>query len=429
MRTLATFLLMITVCISSLKAVDKYNIDFESEETSPKALSISGWLYDNSLEIIENPLPIGLNKSNNVLAFEAQEGIEWWGGAFIETQEITTTQELRYLYLKVLAEDNFNTKFMVGLFSGTIDNYTDLSINLHPTRTASLDTEWRELCFVLEPGMTFNTIRIQPGHFGYFYIDDIRLSDEAPLIPNIKQFSIDFETEENVGVWSKNSEEGACYKAPVAESPFVNDINGNISESCMRMWITQGTWDKYGGGRLESVYGKTTESTRYLHARYFFNSNEEAHNSDKSLRIFVDNTDNYFESEPLSYNQWNDVTIDLGVGTLIKYLVFNIDGWWVTLGIDDIQLDGNPDERDDIIIETGINNNNNTENYLCYAVEDGIRIDNLKEDVKINIYPISGILIESKIINSSQKITLNKGTYIISLSNKISSNCIKLIVK
>lgn len=431
MKTLAVFLCMIVSCFSGLKATNSYVIDFESEQTSPKHLSSSGWLYDNSIQLVENPLPAGINTSSNVLTFEAQEGIEWWGGALVEIQETTTTESLRYLYLKVLAEDDISTKFMVGLFSGTQGNYTDLSTTLQATRLTSLNTEWKEFCFVIQPGVTFSTIRIQPGHFGAFYIDDIRLSDEAPVIPEVESFSLDFEQEEHIGNWSKNSNEGACYKAPVAEDPFTNDPNGNKSESCMRVWITQGTWDKYGGGRFESVYGTTTENSRYLHVRYFFRSNEEAHNGDKPLRVFVDNTDNSFESEPLAYNQWNDVTIDLGLGTLVKYLVFNIDGWWVSLGLDDIQLDGNPNERADL--ETGINTpKDNSEaalNTLCIGMNGGIEISKVQEETLVEIFTLSGVLVEQRIITSSQKIALLNGVYIVKTTNKTATNSTKLIVK
>ena len=431
MRTLVVFLCMIASCFSGVKAINDYVIDFESEQTSPKHLSSAGWLYENSLQLIENPLSAGINTSSNVLTFEAQEGIEWWGGALVEIQETTATETLRYLYLKVLAEDSFSTKFMVGLFGGTQGNYTDLNTTLHATRLTSMDTEWKEFCFVIEPGVKFSSIRIQPGHFGAFYIDDIRLSDEAPVIPEIESFSLDFEGGKHIGRWSKNSDEGACYKAPVAEDPFTNDLFGNKSDSCMRVWIKQGTWDKYGGGRFENVYGTTTESSRYLHVRYFFKSNEDAHNGDKPLRIFVDNTDNSFESEPLAYNQWNDVTIDLGVGTLVKYLVFNIDGWWVSLGLDDIQLDGDPNERADL--ETGINdpkaNFGTDKNPLCSAVDGGIMLSKVQEETLVEIFSISGIVVEQRIITSSQKIALPKGIYAVKTTNKAATNSTKLIVK
>ncbi|MGL5894194.1 MAG: T9SS type A sorting domain-containing protein [Bacteroidales bacterium] len=406
----------------SLFATNDFNFDFESEETTPSKLEISGWLYDDSVGIIENPLKDEVNSSDNVFVFEAQDGIEWWGGVILKLQQTETTQSKRYLYMKVLAEDTFSPNFRIRLFD--FDNesgeFKNEGVDYGSTRSMSLAPEWREFCFEIEAGKSFGAIRLEPRHWGVYYIDDIRLSDQAPVIPSLEPICWDFENEGSADDWSsfRTDDSDAVYRGDLTEEPYNNAMEKNESEFCLRSWAKQGSWDKYGGAINRNVYGLTTEQTRYLHVRFYFRSNEDdaPTNQEKELRLFVKPGDDFFSSEMVSKNSWHDVTIDLGVGTLIQYLHFAVDTWWVTAGYDDIQFDWSPIRQD---LTTNLPSTKETN--IGYRVENGkLYIDGV-EGTEVNIHNISGMKIATMLIEGDSSISLSSGVYILRSSDGCSA--------
>jgi len=414
-------------CITA-SATNAYFYDFESPATSPLKITNSGWLYPESLNIIDNPVQDGINASGKCFTFEAQNGIEWWGGPVLSLKSMATTETTRYLYVQILAEDDFSSNFQIGLFNDNTDGtYADLGINLVPVSSATFTTKWKEFCFKIDPGVTFSAIRLQPWIWGVFYIDNIRLSDQAPIIPKLTPFAIDFEKEAQSAGWSIYSKEGQVYRTTTNEDPFTQSTVINASDSCLRVWITNGMWLDYGGAKYSNIYGVTTEKARYLHARYFFLSNEDHPDQyNLPLRVFTEANDTPFESTSNVRKEWHDVTIDLGLGTLIKFLNFNINDYWVTMGLDDIQLDGNPNERE--ILPTATHNPI-ISSLTFIPLNNSVLIKGINRITSISVYSLTGSLLKSMVINTSTSISLPKGFYIIRAidSNGIIAN--KILIK
>lgn len=415
----------LALCCMTASATNAYLYDFESPATSPTKITNSGWLYPESLNIIDNPVQSDINTSGKCFTFEAQNGIEWWGGPVLSIQSTSTTETTRYLYIQVLAEDDFSSNFQIGLFNDKTDGtYADLGINLAPTAPANFTTKWKEFCFKINPGVTFSAIRLQPWIWGVFYVDNIRLSDEAPIIPDIKPFSFNFEKSSQITGWSTYNADGQVYITTTKEDPFTQSTYVNPSDSCLRVWIKNGMWSDYGGAKY-NIYGVTTVNAHYLHVRYFFLSNED-HPTQYSqpLRVFTEANDNPYLS--LSYNRkgWQDVTIDLGVGTLIKFLNFNIDDWWITLGLDDIQLDGSQDVRE---ILSAHNPNNLSLSFV--PMNNSVMIKGINGMTTISVYSLTGSLVKSVKMNTAASISLNKGFYIIKAVDENGSIAQKVLIK
>jgi hypothetical protein len=408
--------LIVALALSCLtaNATNLFLYDFESIETSPTKIETGDWLFPGSLEIVENPQPDEVNASSKCFTFEAQEGIEWWGGPMITVGTQITTETARYLYFKVLAEDTFLSNFQTGFFiEDGKGGYTELNINLKPLHASPFKTEWQEYCFKIDVGVTFANIRIQPSHWGTYYVDDIRLSDVAPIIPEIQPFKIDFEASGELKGWTTYSKEGQVYKTTTKEVPFTISPIVNNSDSCLRVWVTNGTWSDYGGAKFTDIYGYTSEQSRYLHVKYFFVSNEDHPDQyNLPLRVFTQAGDITYNSIPCIRNQWNDVTIDLGAGNLIQYLGFNIEDWWTTIGIDDIQLDGNPDERANL---TAVDNVFGSKSLISFTTQgNSILVKNVSNKTQISIFSLTGNLVKQLEINTSTNISnFNKGVYII----------------
>jgi len=409
-------------------ATNAYSYDFESPSSSPVKITNSGWLYPESLSIIDNPVQDGINTSAKCFTFEAQNGIEWWGGPVLSLQSTTTSDKTRYLYIQILAEDDFSSNFQIGLFNDNADgSYADLGINLVPTMPATYTTKWKEFCFVINPGVTFSTIRLQPWMWGVYYIDNIRLSDVAPIIPELNPFSINFEKASQSTGWSIYSKNGEVYRTTTNEDPFTQSPVVNASDSCLRVWITNGMWSDYGGGKYNNIYGLTTEKARYLHVKYFFLSNEDHPTQyNEPLRVFTEANDTPFESMSLIRKEWHDVTIDLGVGTLIKFLNFNINDYWVTLGLDDIQLDGSKNERE--ILPTAISNLMSS-SLSFIPVNNGVFMNGVIGSTSVSVYTMTGSLTKSLVVNSSTFISLPKGFYIIKAIDANGNKAKKILIK
>jgi hypothetical protein len=418
-------LVCLALCCMTANAANVYLYDFESTETSPVKITNSGWLYPESLNIIDNPLQDGINTSGKCFTFEAQNGIEWWGGPVLSLKSTVTTETVRYLYVQILAEDVFSSNFQIGLFNDNADGtYADVGVNLKPVASANFNTKWKEFCFEIDPGVTFSAIRLQPWIWGVFYIDNIRLSDEAPIIPEIKPFSINFENADQSSDWSTYSNAGQVYKTTTNEDPFTQSTTVNTSDSCLRVWITNGMWSDYGGAKYNNIYGVTTEQSRYLHVKYFFLSNEDHPDQyNLPLRVFTDANDSPFESQSLIRKEWHDVTIDLGLGTLVKFLNFNINDWWVTVGLDDIQLDGSPERE---ILAT----HNPTGSSISFIPEkNSVLVNGINGMTAITVFNLTGSVVKSVEINATTSISLPKGFFIIKAINANESISTKILIK
>jgi hypothetical protein len=433
MKRKITLLISLLALAISAGATNAYLYDFESDATSPLGFLTGGWTVPESVKATDNPVTSGINASATCFTFEAQDGIEWWGGPLLTVKQETTTSTMRFLYFKVLAEDDVKTNFQVGLFNGkdTVGNPVELGIYLNATRSTMLGKTWQEYCYMVPEGTTFDCIRLQPRHWGTYYIDDVRLSDEGPSIPDLKPFSLDFENpSHNDSInWINNSTlgNGATYIATVNDDPYNKATIMNNSNYCVRIWIQNGGWSDYDGGRYTGVYGYTTEKARYLHVRYFFLSNED-HPAQYNLPlcVFTEDRDSCYESMTKLRKQWNDVTIDLGVGTLIKYLAFNVNDYWVTMGIDDVQLDGNPTQREDL---SGVASVQESGNVKIYAVNGTLRIAGITQPSFVQVYGITGMLHSAKAVTADSEISLQPGIYVVKVRTANNVQVQKVVVR
>jgi len=430
MKRKTAFLFCLIAGAICSQATNVYSYDFEADATSPLGVSAGGWTVPESVMVTDNPVTDGINSSSKCFTFEAQDGTEWWGGPLLTLKQETTTESVRYLYLKVLAEDDVQTNFQIGLFNGKDDNGNpkELGIYLTANRATTLGKKWKEFCFVIAPGTTFDCIRLQARHWGTYYIDDIRLSDEAPVIPLLSPFLIDFESETSGDGWSTNSAsgKGAAYRSTVNQEPYITATIKNNSSNCMRAWIENGGWSDYDGARDMNVYGYTTEDAHYLHVKYYFHSNEDHPDQyNLPLCVFTEDGDNCYKSMPCLRNQWNDVTIDLGVGTLIKYLAFNVNDYWVTAGFDDIQLDGNPNERDVFSGVTSVK-----EAGIKIFSENGtLRLVGINEPTSVQITTITGVVHYAQTLLDDGAISLVPGIYVVKISTAKNIQVQKVIIK
>ena len=130
-----------------------------------------------------------------------------------------------------------------------------------------------------------------------------------------------------------------------------------------------------------------------------------------------------FESTGNARSTWNDVTIDLGIGTIVNSLAFNINDWWVTTGIDDIQLDGSPIRED---LTTGVQDLKS--NLIIIPQHAGVLINNAAVKTNVYIYNPAGILLKQAEINSSTFIELTKGLYVIKAYNSKGSIAKKIMI-
>jgi hypothetical protein len=432
-RKITSLIIMIALAVCA-NATNVYLYDFETDSTSPLGVSSGGWTYPESVKATDNPVTNGINTSATCFTFEAQEGIEWWGGPLLTVKQETTTSSVRYLYFKVLAEDTIKTNFQVGLFNGkdSTNNPVELGIYLNATRTTNLNKAWQEYCYMIPEGTTFDCIRLQPRHWGTYYIDDIRLSDEAPAIPDLKPFLLDFEskTKNDTIDWCNNSAsgKGATYLAPVDADPYNTATIKNTSKYCMRIWIENGGWSDYDGGRYTGVYGYTTEKARYLHVRYYFYSNEDhANQYNMPLCVFTEDRDSCYQSMSKLRKQWNDVTIDLGVGTLVKYLAFNINDYWVTMGLDDIQLDGSPNEREDL--NGGVATVGENGKVKVFTANGNLQLTGVNEPSYVQVFGIAGTLQTAKTVDSNATIALQPGIYVVKIKSANNNQVQKVIIR
>jgi hypothetical protein len=341
MKRKITLLICIVALAISAKATNAYNYTFEDAATTPNTLITGTNVTAGSLQVVTNDVTDGIDNTGKCLTFTAGS-VDWWEGIFVNVPSTTTDANMRYLYIKVRASSSFNTNFMIDLFQGT----TDLYKYFGAVPATMLDQTWKEYCYMIPAGQTFNNVRIQPRHSGTYFIDDIRLSNVAPNIPNLTPFTTDFESEGSSVGWASNfTGKGATYRTDVNTVPYNTATVLNTSAKCMRIWMENGAWADYGGGRYTGLYGYTTADTRYLHVRYFYLPNNATSYPSLPLWVFTEDGDSHFTSTTNAKNQWTDVTIDLGVGTLVKYLNFTLEGSWITAGIDDIVLNGDPNSR------------------------------------------------------------------------------------
>jgi len=407
---------LVLSCMTA-NATNVYLFDFETPETTPAAITNAGYLIPESLGVIDNPVQTGINTSGKCYNIEAQSGIEWWGGVNMTLPSTTTTETVRYLYMHVLASAEFPSAFTISLFNN--GGYTN--ITLSTTSPVTFTTEWKELCFKIDPGVTFSAVQCEPNRGGVFKIDNIRLSDEAPVIPELQPFSLNFESQTSEG-WSGSTSKVTTYCALTNESPFSGSSVTNASAYCMRTWVSD---DPTGVGAMyTNIHGITTAQTRYLHVKYFFLSNED-HPTEYNLplRVYALPIVTPFESTSCVRNEWHDVTIDLGIGTIVNSLIFNINDWWVTTGLDDIQLDGNPIRED---LTTGIRELKSSLTFI--PQHKSVLINNVTGKTNIYIYNIAGTLLKQSEINTSTFIDLTNGLYVIKAFNSNGSIAKKIMI-
>ena len=406
-------------CYLSVSATNTYLYDFETPGTTPVSITNAGYLIPESLTIIDNPVKAGINTSGKCYSIEAQSGIEWWGGVNMTLPSVTTNESVRYLYIQVLATAEFPSAFTISLFNN--GGYTNITLSTTSSVSFS-STEWKEICFKIDPGVTFSAVQCEPNRAGIFRIDNIRLSDQAPVIPELKPFSLDFESQSIVG-WTASTSNASIYCAATTEAPFISSTVANNSGYCMRSWVSDGP---SGAGPMYSgVHGITTAQTRYLHVKYFFLSNED-HPTEYSqpLRVYAQPNVAPFISSSNDRTIWHDVTIDLGIGTIVNSLAFNINDWWVTTGIDDIQLDGNPARVNPTTEVSEI-----TTSLSFIPQHKGILINNVCSKTNVFIYNMNGILLKYTKINAPTIIDLSKGLYIIKAVNSNGSFAKNILIE
>lgn len=425
MRLKITLLALSLAAATAAYATDTYNYTFEDAASTPTS-SISGWVQDGTLNVVDNTVTDGINPSAKCLTFQAQSGIEWWGGIFVNMPStITTTTTNRYVYMKIRTESSFNTNFTIELFN------SDTEGNVYgATPSTMLNTAWQEFCFMIPAGQTFTKIRVQPRHAGNIYIDDVRLSDVAPAIPNLSAYTCDFEAESSKANWTSNftGKGSVSWVSTTTEAPLNGATVANSSAHCLKVWVENGGYSEYGGGRFTGLYGYTTEQTRYLHVRYYFLSNEDHSNQyNLPLWVFTEDGDSHHDSAECYKNQWNDVTIDLGVGTLVKYLNFTVNDYWVNLGIDDIQLDGNATTRDSGIL-TGIASAQSG-SVKIIADHGALRLAGVTEPCMVSVYGMTGIQNAVQSVNTDTSIFLQPGFYIVKVQSASNTQVQKIVIK
>jgi hypothetical protein len=396
MKKKSLLIFCFVLCCITASATDVFLYDFETPGSGPSSITIAGYIQDGTLNIIDNPLQTGINSSNKCLTFESQSGIPDWGGIDLSIQSTTSTETTRYLYMQVSSNVTESSTpdhaFRIGLKNG--DSWLDKVSLAMPNDTVT--TAWRELCFKIDAGVNFNGFRIMPWVAGIFKIDNIRLSDVAPNLPEIKHCSINFETESQNTGWVNSD------RTSTSVAPFSTAVEPNTSSYFMKAWVGNGEGQKY------MVQGVTTEESRYLHVNYYFKSTED-HPDQYQLPLQVKTKWNgaVLKSSALDRNSWHNVTIDLGVGTPIYFLSFSIDDWWIDLGIDDVVIDGSPTH-----IITGIVPK--TVSSVSFAtLNSSLFVNNVTGKTNISIYSIAGNLVKQAEVNKSTSFKLNKGLYII----------------
>ncbi|MCH4154985.1 MAG: hypothetical protein LKF31_01640 [Muribaculaceae bacterium] len=359
--TLLTLSLAAALCAN---AGDTYDYTFEGAANTPTTSSTSSNVTVNASAI--NTLTDGINTSATCLSLTTGSSYQyWWDGAYVNLPSSAATESARYIYMKVRADATTSTAFNANFELFLFNDANDLGMHLYAIPAPRFDGTWKEYCFVIPSSATFNNIRIQPIHPGTFYIDDIRLSDSAPTIPNLTSgFSCDFENSTISGSGSTGTEPvdndwilGEMYPSSDGEYVYVDPttstpIATDGSTKWLRFRIGEGYNPNYSGVRYTGLYGKTTESTRYLHFKYYYTGGyyypgDKRTTGPQSMRVFTHGggDEAAFSSEASAQGQWNDVTIDLGVGTIVEYLEFNINGRWNDVGLDDIVLNGDPNSR------------------------------------------------------------------------------------
>lgn len=416
----SSLLLSLLLLAGRLSATDVYCFDFEEGGTVPLAMSNAGWLLSGP-DVVDNPVKAGLNSSDKVLTFEGQEGIEWWGGVNLTLNSVTTDEKNRYMYMMVRADSEVTADFAFSLFN----EGTYLETVVHTLDgSVTIGDEWKEIGFIMDTDLTFDEIRITPNAAAIFYVDNIRLSDDVltpEVLPDLEPVAlIDFE-EGELDLWSEYSE-GAFIE--VSPNPSLDPLVNN-SENVLKVWIPKGFSPYYNGAKL-NVEGTTTESSRYLHVKYFHHQNENSQEP-QTLQVLVDGNETVFTSDFNNVDEWNDVTIDLGVGTRIKFLNFFVDGWWQNLYLDDIVLDG-AEERDDT--PSGMVENEYTGNDIKIIVRDNHLYVSTGDDSDcVEVYEASGALKARSSVNGGTcEIGLSNGFYLVKIFNEGTLKAVRKVV-
>ena len=408
MRTILTTCAMLLSAFA-MNAKNVYCFDFETQETTPSDYREAYYIVAGP-EVISNPVKTGINTSEKVLFFTSQEGIADWGGLNVSLKDYTTTADVRYLYMKVRVEPDVVCNFAVSVANdGT---FYPGSIPCRLDGKTELSGEWKEVGFTLDSDLTFDEIRINPNVATSFYIDDIRLSNEPvpeQVIEELEPMSLmDFE-DENIDAWTSHGGGSIELANNPAKDPLVNN-----SEYTIKGWIPQGFDPSYDGAKL-NVGGMTTEDSRYVHVKYFHHQNEMK-TDQQSLRILINNNGTVLQTETMSdVDTWTDVTIDLGVGTLVQFLNFFVDGWWQNLYLDDIEIDGSPVRN-----TSGIENNMVSNEFEIDLNGGKIEVRAQDENARLEIFNISGMLVGRGM--GILSIDQPKGIYIIkhTVGNKVS---------
>ena len=397
-----------------------FNYTFEDAASTP----VSAIDYDvdaGTLQVVNNTGPSGDDYSTKCLTFTISSSFNWYSGIKVNTPSTTTTATNRYLYMKVRAESSYNTNFTVQLFNGGSEGTVYGAVP-----ATMISPAWKEYCFVLPAGTTFDQIRLEPRHAGSISIDDIRLCDVAPTIPNLTPYSTDFESEISGNGWANNNN-GATYRSAVNADPYNAATVLNNSANCMRIWTEKGGWPSYDGGRFTGLYGYTTAATRYLHVRYYFKPSNTSNTTSKPLWVFTEDGDSHFSSTTNVYNQWNDVTIDLGVGTLVKFLNFTVEDDYTTIGIDDIQLDSSPTTRDNDIL-TGINSANEG-NVKIFSTPGNLRLAGVTKPCVVQVFSLAGAQSSVSEVSGDASIALQPGFYIVKVTSAHNTQVQKIAIK
>lgn len=397
-----------------MSATDAYCYDFEPAGTVPSAMSSAGWLLSGP-SVVANPLKADLNQSDNVLTFEAQAGIEWWGGSNLTLESATTTENMRYMRMLVRYEGEVTTDFSFSLFNeGT---YLETVVHTFDGEVV-IGNDWMELGFVLDTDVTFNEIRITPNIEGVFHVDNIRLCDEVVIpeeLPDLEPISLITFEDGNIDAWSANGN-GASIE--VFMNPAIDPLV-NKSENVLKAWIPQGFSPNYNGAKL-NVSGMTTENSRYLHVKYFFHQNEEQKDP-RPLEVLVDGAETIFESEPCNVDEWAQVTLDLGVGTRVKFMTFFVDGWWQNLYIDDISLNNSP--------TVGVSETEYNDDVKIVANGGNLSVLSYDNTDAVEVYALSGVKVANSTIESgSFRITLPRGVYIVKVANDGELKVVKKVI-
>ena len=110
---------------------------------------------------------------------------------------------------------------------------------------------------------------------------------------------------------------------------------------------------------------------------------------------------------------------------MIKYLAFNVNDYWVTAGFDDIQLDGNPNERDVFSGVTSVK-----EAGIKIFSENGtLRLVGINEPTSVQITTITGVVHYAQTLLDDGAISLVPGIYVVKISTAKNIQVQKVIIK